>query len=173
MAQPLRFEACSVARSLEAIGDYWCFLILRECFFGVHRFDALVRNIGIATNVLSQRLAHLTHHGILERRADPEDGRRWEYRLTPKGLALYPLTLGFIRWGDEWMNDGKGPPLTLIHRDCGKAFKPTMCCSVCGGPVSAHRVEYRERTTRRKPRKKTRRFSEVTGKARRASTRKR
>lgn len=149
MAEPLRFTACSVARSLDAIGDYWCFLILRECFFGVHRFDALVRNIGIATNILSQRLAHLTRHGILERRADPDDRRRYEYRLTAKGLALYPLTLAFIRWGDEWMNDGKGPPLKLIHRNCGKAFKPTMCCSVCGGAVSARDVEYRERSRRR------------------------
>jgi DNA-binding HxlR family transcriptional regulator len=149
MDKPLRFEACSVARTLDVIGDYWTFLILRECFFGVRRFDAFAANIGIATNILSLRLRKLTSYGILERFPDPEDGRRYEYRLTAKGLAIYPQVLALIRWGDQWMGDGEGPPLTLIHRGCGKPFVPTMCCSCCGKPVDAHNVDYRER-----PRKK-------------------
>ena len=144
--KPLRFDACSVERTLAVVGDYWTFLILRECFFGVRRFDTFVANIGIATNILSLRLRQLTEHGILQRERDPQDGRSHEYRLTEKGLALYPLTLALIRWGDEWMDDGAGPPLQLVHRDCGNSFKPTMCCSACGKPVDAHSVEYCERS---------------------------
>ncbi len=92
---------CSVARSLEILGDRWVFLILREAFFGERYYDRFRSNLGIATNILSKRLKSLVDNGVLEKQPDEADARRIRYKLTAKGLDLYSVTLALIRWGDR------------------------------------------------------------------------
>lgn len=136
----------SVARTLEVVGDRWSFLILREAFFGVKRYDALHDNLGIATNVLSQRLKKLTREGVFRREPDPEDGRKRVYRLTEKGRDLYGVCLALMAWGDRWLADADGPPLELRHRTCGATTRPVVACSACGEPLQARDVDYRLRS---------------------------
>ena len=106
---------CSVARTIDILGDRWIFLILREAFFGVRYYDQFLSNLGIATNMLSNRLKRLVENGIMEKNKDSTDSRRMTYRLTEKGRDLYPVTLAFMQWGDRWLADEKGPPLLLFH----------------------------------------------------------
>lgn len=139
---------CSVARALDVMGDAWSFLVLREPFFRVRRFDDIQAKLGIARNVLSARLAHLVDHGMLARQSYMARPRRYDYRLTEKGLALYPALLAMIRWADRWEADPDSPaagaPLILTHRPCGQAFEAIVVCSCCGEPVDAHEVSYRD-----------------------------
>jgi DNA-binding HxlR family transcriptional regulator len=139
------FRTCSVARLLMVLGDRWLFLILREAFFGVRYYDGFKTNLGIATNILSHRLKILTENGIMAKRTDPDDARRMQYRLTEKGLDLYPIILAMMQWGDKWLDDGQGPPLVLHHKACGHRLEPVMCCRHCGRPVLAADIEYSHR----------------------------
>jgi len=134
---------CSVARALSAIGDRWTLLVLRDCFLGVRRFDAFQRDLGLSPHLLSQRLAKLVGHGILERRVYQRRPRREEYRLTEKGRDLYPVIASLLCWGDRWMWEGERPSLELVHRGCGRHTTPTLCCSECGGALDARSVEPR------------------------------
>ena len=130
---------CSVARTLAVIGERWTMLILREAFMGRRRFDDFQRNIGIARNILATRLRALVKDGILERfRADDEHARV-EYRLTKKGMDLYPVMVAMLKWGDAWLWPAgeKGPPLQLVHRGCGAKAMPALVCPHCGDPVGA------------------------------------
>lgn len=138
------FRKCSVGRSLMVLGDRWLFLILREAFFGVRYYDGFQANLGIATNILSDRLKTLVEHGILQKRKDENDGRRVEYRFTRKGVDLYPIVLALMQWGDRWAADEMGPPLLLTHKACGHRLNPVMCCEHCGEPVQAWDVDYAE-----------------------------
>ena len=145
MKEPIDHRTCSVARTLMILGDRWIFLILRESFFGVRYYDQFRANLGIATNILSDRLRKLVDNGILEKSRDPDDARRVRYHLTEKGTDLYPITLAFMNWGDKWLEDGQGPPLRLFHRACGQPLTPVMRCAHCGGPVDVREVSYEER----------------------------
>ncbi len=145
MKQETDFRTCSVARLLMVLGDRWLFLILREAFFGVRYYDRFKANLGIATNILSHRLKVLTENGIMEKQTDPDDARRIQYRLTEKGLDLYPIILAMMQWGDKWLDDGQGPPLILHHNTCGHRLHPIMCCRHCGRPVLARDIEYTPR----------------------------
>ena len=149
----------SVERFLSRAGDTWTFLILREAFFGVRRFDDMLKNLSIAPNTLTDRLKRLVAHGILEKR--PYQGRRplFEYRLTEKGLDLYPYIVMMIQWGDRWLDEGKGPPLLLIHKSCGQVSHPVLRCDKCNEPIAARDMTWRpgpgakrqdETSTRRK-----------------------
>ncbi len=126
---------CSVARSLEIVGEWWTLLILRDAFLGVTRFDDLQRRLGIARNVLTARLDRLVAHDILERRVYDEARDRADYRLTAKGRALWPVLTALRQWGDEWLYDDQ-PPLLLEHRSCGNHTHATMACDSCGEPLS-------------------------------------
>src|SRR5579885_3449100 len=128
---------CSVARTLAVIGERWTMLILREAFMGHRRFDEFQRNTGIARNILASRLRALVSHGILERSENEGDHARVEYRLTKKGMDLYPVMVAMLRWGDRWLCGDKGPPLTLVHRGCGAKTTPALVCPNCGAPVGA------------------------------------
>jgi DNA-binding HxlR family transcriptional regulator len=128
---------CSVARTLAIIGERWTMLILREAFLGRHHFDEFQSNIGIARNILAARLRALVADGILERARAEDDRARVEYRLTRKGLDLYPVMIAMLRWGDTWLAGDKGPPLSLVHRACGAKATPTMVCPHCGAQVGA------------------------------------
>ncbi len=136
---------CSVGRTIKILGDRWIFLILREAFFGIHYYDQFQLNLGIATNILSSRLKGLVEHGIMEKQKDPTDARRVQYRLTEKGIDLYQVTLTLMDWGDRWLSDNDGPPLTLYHKKCGHKLTPVMCCSACGEIIKAREVSFEER----------------------------
>jgi DNA-binding HxlR family transcriptional regulator len=132
--------ACSVARTVEVVGERWTMLILREAFLGVRRFDAIQRDLGIARNILSDRLGKLVEHGILERRRYQERPERFEYRLTDRGRDLYPIVVTLMRWGDEHLAPGGDAPVELVHRGCGQRTRPVLVCDVCGEPVTARDV---------------------------------
>ncbi|MFC1849404.1 winged helix-turn-helix transcriptional regulator [candidate division CSSED10-310 bacterium] len=145
MKQALESRICSVGRTVEILGDRWIFLILREAFFGVRYYDQFQSNLGIATNILSNRLKRLIKNEIMEKRRDPVDARRVRYKLTEKGLDLYPITLAIMMWGDRWLADDEGPPLILHHKKCDAQLTPEMCCSSCGEVVKARDVSFQER----------------------------
>ena len=136
-------EVCSVARTLSIVGDRWTLLVLREAFLGVRRFDRFQERLGTARNVLTERLDKLVDHGVLERRPYQDNPPRFEYRLTEKGLALYPVIMSLVAWGDRWMDEGLGRPLEHIHNECGKVMLPVQVCSECGDPIHAKNVRVR------------------------------
>lgn len=136
---------CSVGRALDILRDRWIFFIIREAFFGVRTYERFQQNLGIATNILSNRLKELVKNGILERTQNPDDGRRFIYRLTGKGLDLYPFTLALMNWGDRWLAGQAGPPLALFHKTCGHPLHTEIRCVTCGQPVHAREVTYQER----------------------------
>lgn len=136
--------SCSIARSLEVVGEWWTPLIVREISFGRRRFDEIQSGLGISRNVLTERLTKLVDDGVLERHNIARTGTRHEYLLTEKGQALMPVLVALMQWGDAWMADEKGPPVELEHRACGHRTRPIFACSECGeelvaGSVTAHR----------------------------------
>lgn len=134
---------CSVARTLEIVGEWWTMLIVREAFNGVRRFDGFQEKLGIARNVLSDRLKKLVEAGVLERRQYSDRPARYEYRLTEKGLDLYPTLVSLLQWGDRWTAGEAGPPLVLRHRPCGHDMHAALTCEACGERVVAREVEAR------------------------------
>ena len=132
-------QHCSVARSWVVLGERWTMLVLRECFNRTRRFEDFQSHLGIARNVLTDRLGTLVDEGILERRQYQERPPRYEYRLTEKGLELYPVLVAVMRWGDKWKSDDK-PPVKLIHNTCGHEAEPKMVCSHCGEELRAREV---------------------------------
>jgi DNA-binding HxlR family transcriptional regulator len=140
---PVRPRVDSVERFLSHAGDAWTFLVLREAFFGVRRFDEFQRNLEAAPNVLADRLKKLVAHGVLERTRYQERPTRFEYRLTKKGLDIYPAIVLMMLWGDRWLDEGKGAPLRLVHQGCGKTSHPVLVCDVCGEPVAARTMRWR------------------------------
>lgn len=136
-----RVRPCSVARTLQIIGDRWSFLILREAWFGVRRFDEMIEKLGIATNILSDRLARLVETGVFRKEPYRKGGDRFEYRFTEMGHDLYRPMIVMMRWGDRWLSDGK-PPLRLRHRLCNSDFEPLVVCSHCKEPIVANETDY-------------------------------
>ena len=131
---------CSVARTLEAIGDRWTLLVLREAFYRVRRFDQMQRNLGIARNVLADRLQKLVANGILERRLYQERPQRHEYRLTQAGRDLYPALVSLMRWGDTYRADEAGPSVRLVHEKCGHDADAVLSCGHCGEELDPREV---------------------------------
>ena len=132
-------QHCSIASALEAIGERWTLLILRDAFLGTRRFDDFQRSLGIARNVLTARLKRLTDEGLLERRRYQERPDRYEYRLTQKGIDLWPVLFTLMRYGDKHVVEGM-PPTRVEHRDCGSSIDDHMCCPKCGVQVGPHDV---------------------------------
>jgi DNA-binding HxlR family transcriptional regulator len=130
---------CSVAQTLEVIGEWWTMLIVRDAFLGVTRFDQLQERLGISRNVLNQRLAHLVEHGVLERVAYSERPPRYDYRLTEKGRDLFPVLTTMRQWGDKYAAPD-GPPLRLRHQACGRYTQAALTCDKCGEPLSSGTV---------------------------------
>jgi DNA-binding HxlR family transcriptional regulator len=136
-------QVCSVSRALSVVGDRWTLLILRDIFFGARRFDELQRQSGISRHRLSDRLGKLVDEEVLVRVRYQQRPDRFEYRLTRKGADLYPVMLALTRWGDAWADDGHGRPVEYVHRDCGKATRPELCCSECQQPLTPGNVAAR------------------------------
>lgn len=139
----LSAENCSLARALAVVGDRWTLLILRDAFLKVRRFDDFQSRLGIARRVLAERLAGLVASGVLEKVAYQERPTRHEYRLTKKGLDLYPVVLALVHWGDAHYADAEGPPVVHRHKTCGHDFRSVLTCSECGEPIDARSVEPR------------------------------
>jgi DNA-binding HxlR family transcriptional regulator len=136
-------QVCSVARALETIGDRWTMLIIRDAFLGMRRFEDFQRDLGVARNVLSDRLGRLVDDGILERSPYQERPERFEYRLTEKGIDLWPVLVSLMKWGDRHAPEAAGPPTLVLHRGCGGEVDARFVCSACGEPVDARSAEAR------------------------------
>jgi DNA-binding HxlR family transcriptional regulator len=134
---------CSIARPLSFLGERWTVLVLRDLTLGRRRFDEIQESLGIASNVLSQRLATLVDEGIAERRRYSEHPERFEYRLTQKGLDLEPVLLALLAWGDRYTAGPEGPPLETVHEDCGHSFHMVPTCSHCGELIDPRHVRSR------------------------------
>lgn len=131
---------CSIARSLEEVGEWWTLLIVRECTRGQSRFDEFQQALGIARNVLAARLARLTDLGILERFPLPERAGTEGYRLSAKGEDLYPIVVALMQWGDRWLaKDGK-PPVSLVDDRNGRPIEPLVVRSKGGRALSFREV---------------------------------
>ncbi len=130
-----------MARSLQIIGDRWSFLILREGWFGVRRFDEMMEKLGIASNILADRLSRLVESGVLVKTPYGPGPERYEYRFSEMGRDLYQPMIVMMRWGDRWLSDGK-PPLRLRHRTCGSDFAPLVVCSHCKTEIRANETDY-------------------------------
>lgn len=142
----LRDVTCSIARTVDVLGDAWAWLIIRDVFLGVHRFDDLCADLGVSRKVLTERLRQLTDSGILTRdvgggsddvatraaRRSPSG-----YRLTEKGEGLVPILAAFVAWGDRWEPTPAGPPMYLEHDGCA-SITAEVTCSRCGELLTAH-----------------------------------
>ena len=132
-------QVCSIAGALESIGERWTLLIIRDAFLGVRRFDDFQRSLGIARNILTARLATLVEQGILERSRYQERPERFEYRLTEKGVDLWPTLVSLLQWGDRHVHPGD-PPVVITHRGCGGTLTEHRTCASCGQQLGPHDV---------------------------------
>jgi DNA-binding HxlR family transcriptional regulator len=139
--EDLASEPCSVARTVAVIGDRWTLLILRDCFLGVRRFEAFQARLGISRTIIAERLKLLVDEGVLTKVAYQDRPPRHEYRLTEKGLALHPVIMAVVHWGDQFYGAEAGAPLLHRHKACGHDFHPVMTCSECGEAVGPRDVE--------------------------------
>jgi DNA-binding HxlR family transcriptional regulator len=130
-----RPRECSIARTLDVVGEKWALLTIREVFLGDHRFDEMVRRTGAPRDTLAARLRTLVAAGVLERRQYCEHPARFEYHLTQAGRDLQPVILMLMRWGDRYLAGPDGPPLVLEH-SCGHRLEAEVICAACQQPVA-------------------------------------
>src|SRR6516165_7584739 len=133
---PAEPRPCSIARTLDVVGEKWALLAVREVFLGNRRFDAMVHRTGAPRDTLAARLRTLVGAGVLERRQYSEHPARSEYRLTDAGRDLYPVITTLMRWGDQYLAGDDGPPLVLQHH-CGHQLVATVVCEACGEALDA------------------------------------
>jgi DNA-binding HxlR family transcriptional regulator len=121
---------CSIGAAVGIIGERPTFLVLREVFNSVRRFDDIQRRTGMPRQVLSDRLVRLVDEGLLRKVPYRDSGqrRRDEYRLTAKGLDLYPVLVALMAWGDQYAASPDGPQVLLQHRDCGEPVQLQLSC---------------------------------------------
>jgi len=140
-AAELAQQRCSVARPASLLGDQWTLVILRQAFSGIKRFEDFRRTLDVSRSLLSERLARLVEAGILRREPYKDKVRtRHRYRLTEKGLDLYPVLMALREWGDKYMADD-GPPLRVRHKGCGGEPRIDLRCDRCGEEVGARDAE--------------------------------
>ncbi len=133
--------ACSIARTLDVIGEPWSPLILRDIYVGIARFDQLQADLGISRKVLTGRLKWLVENDVLERHEYSSRPPRHEYVLTSKGLELCDLLLVMARWGDRWTTGEDGPPVLYRHHACGEVSHVELHCSLCDQPMQARDID--------------------------------
>lgn len=122
---------CSVAQCLEAVGEWWSLLVVRDAFLGVTRFDDFQARLGISRNTLNQRLSHLAESGVLTKVPYQDHPPRSEYKLTDKGRDLWHVITAMRQWGDRWAAPD-GAPLKIRHTGCGRLVAAVPVCSHCG-----------------------------------------
>jgi DNA-binding HxlR family transcriptional regulator len=134
MSRAVEPRACSIARTLDLVGERWTLLAMREITLGVTRFDAIVRHTGAPRNILATRLTKLVEAGVLERRRYSERPPRDEYLPTAAGAALQPVLLTLMAWGDRHL-PADGPAPTVFRHVCGQELAPQVTCAGCGEPA--------------------------------------
>ena len=132
----------SVSRALQIIGDKWSFMVVREAFFGNRRYDKIQSELGIAPNILTDRLSRLVAQGVFHRRLYQRAPERYEYLLTDMGRDLYGPFIAMLAWGDRWHSKGK-PPLLLCHSKCEHDFHASVICDKCHKPIVAADMQYK------------------------------
>ena len=135
---------CSIAAALEAVGERWSFLILRGAFNGLHHFEEYHSTLGIARNILSNRLARLVENGILAREQDPSDRRKIAYRLTEKGRDLLPVLISLRQWGDRWVSESPSNPV-LVDRQDRRPIATMAVRAADGRPLTLNEMEWLDR----------------------------
>ncbi len=134
-------QVCSIARSLEVVGERWTLLILRDALVGLTRFEEFQAKLGIASNVLTNRLKRLCDEALLERVPDPERPGRPKYVLTDKGRELGPALIVLMKWGDRHYPTPGGPPRLTLHAGCGGNIGPDLRCDRCGRHAGRGEIE--------------------------------
>jgi DNA-binding HxlR family transcriptional regulator len=134
-------QVCSIARALEVLGERWTLLIVRDALLGLHRFDDLQRSLGVARNVLTDRLSRLVEAGVLDRVPYQQRPRRFEYQLTELGRELAVPAIALMHWGDRHLAGDAGPPRITRHRSCGGPVRAALVCTNCGEPISAGELD--------------------------------
>jgi DNA-binding HxlR family transcriptional regulator len=134
--------ACSIARTLDLVGEWWTLLVLRDLFAGMSRYDEIQQDLGIASNMLAARLKRLREAGLVERAQAPDDARSWRYELTPRGRDLYPVLLSLMAWGDKWLTPAGQQPLLMVHEACGQVTAAVPSCSVCREPLALEQLRF-------------------------------
>jgi DNA-binding HxlR family transcriptional regulator len=132
---------CSMARAMAVVGDRWSILILREAYYGTKRFDEFEYYIGMAPNILSNRLKRFVDAGIMRRAPLPEHSTRYEYVLTEKGLDFFPAYLALKRWGDDWLAEPEGPQVVFRDRVAGREIEHPKPLAASGKPLRLEDVE--------------------------------
>jgi DNA-binding HxlR family transcriptional regulator len=130
-------QSCSIAGALEVVGERWSLLIVRDILLGLRRFDEIQSDLGIARNVLQTRLTRLQENGVIERVPYQQRPLRHEYRLTEKGLDLWPMIVALMKWGDRYATPEGGPAVLIEHRGCGGAVDEHRICERCGARLKA------------------------------------
>lgn len=133
-------KSCSIARTLEVVGEWWTLLIVREAFFGSRKFGEFERALGIAPNVLTQRLAKLVEGGILVVESTSQNGKAMSYRLSPKGRDLFPVLVAMLQWGDKYASGPKGPPVRIVERRTGQEIAPMVMRAANGEALDVSQV---------------------------------
>ncbi len=136
-------QVCSIARALEIVGERWTLLILRDAVVGLTRFEEFQESLGIASNVLTNRLKLLCDEGVLERLPDEQRPGRPKYVLTEKGAELGPILLVMMKWGDRHYPTPGGPPRLTLHVGCGGNIGGDFRCDRCGKPFAPGDIEFR------------------------------
>ncbi len=132
---------CSIAQTLELVGEWWTLLIIRDATLGAKRFEEFQANLGIARNVLATRLDHLVEAGIMRRRIYDEGRDRADYLLTEMGRELWPVLVTLRQWGDRWLDaDRPGRNAALLHTSCGHSITAELHCSACGEPLDGRHL---------------------------------
>ncbi len=131
---------CSIARTVDLLGDWWTPMVVRSAFLGARRFDDFQSSLGIPRNVLTERLRSLVEQGVFRREQYSERPPRFEYRLTEKGAALYPVIVSMLTWGDEWLDWPEGPPVHLVDRESGERIEPVLVDRRTGEPLDPRRT---------------------------------
>lgn len=134
--------SCGVAQALEQVGDWWTLLIVRDAFFGARRFAEFEQSLGIAKNILSDRLQKLVAHEILEKHPVDDAGRRFEYRLTPKGRDLWLVLTALRLWSDKWIYGPGNEPFLARDRDSGRALTALQPVDDEGHPIDPRKLRW-------------------------------
>jgi DNA-binding HxlR family transcriptional regulator len=132
---------CSIARSVDLLGDWWTPMIVRSALLGARRFEQFTEQLGIPRNVLAERLARLVDEGILRKVEYQIRPVRHEYRLTEKGIGLYPVIVALLEWGNRWLDWGDdGPPVELVDRATGRPLEPVLVDAETGERLDPRRT---------------------------------
>jgi DNA-binding HxlR family transcriptional regulator len=133
---------CSIARAGQIVGESWTPLILRDLLLGFRQFEEIRENLGISTNVLTERLRTLVDHDVVARAPYGDRADRFEYTLTEKGRDAISVVLAMLTWGDRWEAGRAGPPTEVLHHGCGQTAHVVMHCSECGEEIDLDELTY-------------------------------